>query len=190
MENEKYFQCIFPYILSCLFGPRMVEACNTNVISALDYKALERPMKPSFSNGIWIIVLRQGYRLIIRSNKTSTLNIDRLPHVEHTAECPHISELEFCKLIHKHYDTITGNTTTHDSHERRTYITNIRERYGQYSGWSHVHRYCEFPLLRPLLKYGSSNYITLKNYEMEQGDLIQYPDISFLSMKTNIYKKT
>ena len=60
MENEKYFQCIFPYILSCLFGPRMVESCNTNVISALDYKALERPatwMKPSFSNGFFCFFL-------------------------------------------------------------------------------------------------------------------------------------
>eukprot|EP00943_MAST-04B_sp_MAST-4B-sp1_P000055 g55.t1 len=189
MENEKYFQCIFPYILSCLFGPRMVEACNTNVISALDYKALERPMKPSFLNGIWVIVLREGYKLVIRSNKTSTLNIEKLPNAQPSPECPHISEMEFCKLIHKHYDTITGNKTTHDSHERRSYITNIQELYGQYSGWSHVHRYCAFPLLRPLLKYGSSNYITLKNYVMEKDDLIQYPDISFLSMKTNIYKK-
>eukprot|EP00942_MAST-04A_sp_MAST-4A-sp1_P002148 g2148.t1 len=177
MNQRALIQVLTPWIIQKLYHPRDIAMLGINIISEKDFDGIPNG---KHLNQIYIIVIQNGYRVFIKQNKNKRNKDTRYdPDIDKIVVDK--DEEKLLKYIHMEYNALTEHIVTHESTEKRFFISRETDTFGR----NEIKKYHAFPLLYPMHNHGNKYFLSLQGYTYAKGDTVDLDmeKINFLNQK-------
>eukprot|EP00945_MAST-04E_sp_MAST-4E-sp1_P008367 g8367.t1 len=187
IQSEKqlasFIQVFCVPLLSMWFNIRPIMTTLINVISENDFNnrlqlSRKGTDRESLIHGIWFIVMPSGYRVFKIEPKTGydcDLDIQG-PELD---AYPLLAK--YLPLIHRTYETLTNQTVTATSTEKKNYISCYAQKNKRYAFKYHV-----LPMIAPAWETGSSYYIQVDHAFETYAEVEGYTPLERRPNKSNL----